>query len=248
MFAYRRRIIKWEKERDSSDGNFVQHFATAQNFIFAVYNSLKFASLYPTMWGNGNLGFLNAVRGIGTCLHTVPSSILGTRLFAGERWFLLLENCFLRFVDSDAKQTTGVVCTLHPLLFLPFFLSFCIFIWRIEVVGKNQGSPDRWRGWRVFDAERMEGKHWREKRKGKKRKKKCGRSLTSAWECAWSWGRAIGRGCTLERIMKGKRELMGPRWPVPRSPFFILLSTACILLACLPVSYTFLASIIIDYF
>lgn len=117
-----------KREKDSPDGNFVQHFATAQNFIFAVYNSLKFASLYPTMWGNGNLGFLNAVRGIGTCLHTVPSSILGTRLFAGERWFLLLENCFLRFVDSDAKQTTGVVCTLHPLLFLPFFLSFCIFI------------------------------------------------------------------------------------------------------------------------
>lgn len=117
-----------KREKDSPDGNFVQHFATAQNFIYAVYNSLKFASLYPTMWGNGNLGFLNAVRGIGTCLHTVPSSILGTRLFAGERWFLLLENCFLRFVDSDAKQTTGVVCTLHPLLFLPFFLSFCIFI------------------------------------------------------------------------------------------------------------------------
>lgn len=33
-----------KREKDSSDGNFVQHFATAQNFIYAVYNSLKFAS------------------------------------------------------------------------------------------------------------------------------------------------------------------------------------------------------------
>lgn len=74
--------------------------------------------------GNGNLRFLNAVRGIGTCLHSVPSSILGTRLFAGERWFLLLENCFLRFVDSDAKQTTVVVYPSVSSFTFPFLFLF----------------------------------------------------------------------------------------------------------------------------
>lgn len=140
------------------------------------------------------------------------------KVVRGREMVPLIEELFSS-IRRQRRETDDRSCVpVRFFLYFSFFVSFFAYLFEGSSPKLSVKIRDHrcWRGWRVFDAERMEGKHWREKKK-----KKCGRSLTSAWECAWSWGRAIGRGCTLERIMKGKRELMGPRWPVPRSPFFI---------------------------
>lgn len=185
--------------------------------------------------GKGYLGFRNAIRGI-VVVCIVYLAVLEDFVCHRGKW-LVFANCFL--VDSWRWRETDDEVFEQSRNREIHCIRVSLFVFSILAGDRRKvkGFPtrlsvkirDRIVG--VFDTERTGGKTLKGK---KKKKKKCGRSLTSAWECAWSWGRAIGRGCTLERIMKGKRELMGPRWPVPRfsvARLFCILSTACILLA-----------------
>lgn len=71
-------------------------------------------------------------------------------------------------IRRQRRETDDRSCVpVRFFLYLSFFVSFFAYLFEGSSPKLSVKIRDHrcWRGWRVFDAERMEGKHWREKKK-----------------------------------------------------------------------------------
>lgn len=148
-------------------------------------------------------------------------------------------------IRRQRRETDDRSCVpVRFFLYFSFFVSFFAYLFEGSSPKLSVKIRDHrcWRGWRVFDAERMEGKHWREKKKKMRSKPhECMRMCVIVGKSDWTRVHA-------RKDHERETWTYGTTLTGPTLAFFYILSTACILLACLPVSYTFLASIVIDYF
>lgn len=71
-------------------------------------------------------------------------------------------------IRRQRRETDDRSCVpVRFFLYFSFFVSFFAYLFEGSSPKLSVKIRDHrcWRGWRVFDAERMEGKHWREKKK-----------------------------------------------------------------------------------
>lgn len=167
------------------------------------------------------------------------------KVVRGREMVPLIEELFSS-IRRQRRETDDRSCVpVRFFLYFSFFVSFFAYLFEGSSPKLSVKIRDHqcWRGWRVFDAERMEGKHWREKKKKKMRSKphECMRMCVIVGKSDWTRVHA-------RKDHERETWTYGTTLTGPTLAFFYILSTACILLACLPVSYTFLASIVIDYF